>query len=250
MTPRRAAASSAAYPGGGGATATRQSRAGGVHGRLGDGHRGPDAGHLGRQLQGAHGAHQVVGGHELGLGGEASRHVLEPRRQGFDADPRRRGQAGDVRQRAGEDCPIPGHPVEVLERDLGRHALVPARQQVDRASGFHQHARGPERPAPGRPQRACAGGVGHGVAAAEHQHVEPDRGHGIEHPVPASRPQLGVLGRRDRCHRILMRMAGSGGRRPGDASRRRSRPRSPRPDSRRHRHPRSRVRAPAPFPAP
>ena len=114
--------------------------------------------------------------------GEPPGHALEPGRPGVDADPRRRGETGDGRQRAGQDRPVPGHPVEVRERNLGRHPSSQLDSRwIDRAR-LHQHARGAEGPATGGPQRACAGGIGDGVTAPEHERIEPDRGHGVEHP--------------------------------------------------------------------
>ena len=174
--------------------------------RAGHRDRGRDALDLAGELHRPGPAHDVVGRHQHGAGGQPAEGAGEARRPGVDPDPPRLGQPREAAQRLGHHRRVPGHAEQALERDLGWDAGVPGRQQVGRAGRGHQHARGAERPGAGRPEGAGAGGVGDVVAAAEHEHVEPGIGHGADHPCPAGRSQRGIVvagrqrGRRRRRH--------------------------------------------------
>ena len=85
---------------------------------------------------------------------ELTDQAREPRRQPVGADASGLAHAGDLREVRREVGRIPVHPVQVLVADLGRHALVPRRKQMD-ATGFgHHHRHGCER------QHACPARVG------------------------------------------------------------------------------------------
>ena len=139
--------------------------------------RGADAIDLGRELPRASGEHQRLAVHELSLGEGRAQQCVHQRCEAVDADPACGREPGKAGQQVEEVRRVPRDRIQVLEVDVGRHAVVGDAQQVNVAGLVHQHAARRERARPRQPQAPGTRDVTDVRLLAEDERVDLVPGH-------------------------------------------------------------------------